>query len=389
MTDTIDPAEAAPAPSDANPDGDVTPGSEVAALLARCEAAGRDRRPLDRADALAVLRLSDEDTVAAVASAGRLRRAAFGNKVKLNFLVNVRSGLCPEDCNYCSQRRGSEAGILTYDNVGADVVADAAERAVHAGAARVCLVSSGRGPSERDLEHISESVMAVHDAHPDLEVCACLGLLTEGQAERLAESGVHAYNHNLNTSESHYEDICSTHTFDDRVDTVEKARNAGLSPCSGALFGMGETDDDIVEVARSLRELEPDSVPINFLIPIDGTPMAGRWELNPQRCLRILALYRYMFPDTEIRIAGGREVHLRTVQGLGLELANSIFVGDYLTTEGQAANADLELLADWGFEPLELPGGIPDVDAVADSGGEPDLVRIRRRGVGTDVAPNA
>ena len=231
--------------------------------------------------------------------------------------------------------------------------------------------------------------MAVHDAHPELEVCACLGLLTDGQAERLAESGVYAYNHNLNTSESRYEDICSTHTFDDRVDTVEKARNAGLSPCSGALFGMGETDDDIVEVARSLRDLEPDSVPINFLIPIDGTPMAGRWELNPQRCLRILALYRYMFPDTEIRIAGGREVHRRTVQGLGLELANAIFVGDYLTTEGQASNADLELLADWGFEPLELPGGIPDVDAVADSGGEHDLVRIRRRGVGTDVAPNA
>lgn len=210
-----------------------------------------------------MLGLSDADTIAAVTSAGRLRREAFGNLVKLNFLVNVKSGLCPEDCNYCSQRRGSEAGILTYDNVGADVVADAAERAVHAGAARVCLVSSGRGPSERDLEHISESVMAVHDAHPDLEVCACLGLLTEGQAERLVESGVYAYNHNLNTSESHYDDICSTHTFDDRIDTVERARDAGLSPCSGALFGMGETDDDIVEVAFALRALEPDSVPID------------------------------------------------------------------------------------------------------------------------------
>ena len=389
MTDTID-ASTEPASS--------TPVGDVAALLERCEATGRARRPLDRADAMAVLRLSDVDTLAAVTSAGRLRRESFGNLVKLNFLVNVRSGLCPEDCNYCSQRRGSEAGILTYDNVGADVVADAAERAVHAGAARVCLVSSGRGPSERDLEHISESVMAVHDAHPDLEVCACLGLLTDGQAERLAESGVHAYNHNLNTSESHYDDICSTHTFSDRVDTVEKARDAGLSPCSGALFGMGETDEDIIEVAYALRDLEPDSVPINFLIPIDGTPMAGTWDLTPQRCLRILALYRYMFPDTEIRIAGGREVHLRTVQGLGLELANSIFVGDYLTTEGQEANADLELLADWGFEPLELPGA-PGAGAAGAAGDEGtaasppledgDHVRIRRRGVGTDVAPNA
>ncbi|MCP4435591.1 MAG: biotin synthase BioB [Actinomycetia bacterium] len=369
-------------------------GAAASTLLARCEERGRAGEPLDRDDALAVLGLSDADTIAAVTSAGRLRREAFGNLVKLNFLVNVKSGLCPEDCNYCSQRRGSEAGILTYDNVGADVVADAAERAVHAGAARVCLVSSGRGPSERDLEHISESVMAVHDAHPDLEVCACLGLLTEGQAERLVESGVYAYNHNLNTSESHYDDICSTHTFDDRIDTVERARDAGLSPCSGALFGMGETDDDIVEVAFALRALEPDSVPINFLIPIDGTPLAGKWELTPQRCLRILALYRYMFPDTEIRIAGGREVHLRSVQGLGLELANSIFVGDYLTTEGQAANADLDLLADWGFEPLELPDSPPatreqPTHSPASSGDDEDLVRIRRRGVGTSSPPNA
>jgi biotin synthase len=381
-----------------------TPAQEVAALLARCESAGRAGEALERADALAVLRLSDADTLAAVAAAGRLRRAAFGNTVKLNFLVNVKSGLCPEDCDYCSQRRGSEAGVLTYNTVGADVVAGAAQRAVHAGAARVCLVSSGRGPSERDIEHIAESVMAVHDAHPGLEVCACLGLLAEGQAERLVDAGVHAYNHNLNTSESHYDDICSTHGFADRVETVERARAAGLSPCSGALFGMGESDDDIVDVALALRGLEPDSVPINFLIPIDGTPLAGTWQLDPQRCLRILALYRFMFPTTEIRIAGGREVHLRSVQGLGLEMANSIFVGDYLTTEGQAASADLDLLADWGFEPLELPGGGPVAGAPAPTehdpapgppadrpaaAGDDSLVRIRRRGVGTDLPPNA
>jgi biotin synthase len=358
---------------------------------------------LTRDEALRVLRIADSDTVALVASAGRVRRAAFGNKVKLNFLVNLKSGLCPEDCNYCSQRRGSEAGILTYNTVGADVVGSAAERAVSAGAARVCLVSSGRGPTERDLEHVAESVMAVRDAHPGLEICACLGLLAEGQAEKLAACGVDAYNHNLNTSEEHYADICSTHGFSDRVETVEAAKAAGLSPCSGALFGMGETDDDIVDVAFALRELEPDSVPINFLIPIDGTPLAGKWELTPQRCLRILSMYRLLFPTTEIRIAGGREVHLRTVQGLGLEVANSIFVGDYLTTEGQAADADRQLLADWGFEPLEIDlrdleaadmsVSAPAGDEVAPFEGTPDshedLVRIRRRGVGTKLAPNA
>jgi len=374
--------------------------AEAAALLERCEAAGREGRQLERADALGVLRLSDADTLAAVAAAGRLRRAAFGNLVKLNYLVNVRSGLCPEDCDYCSQRRGSEAGVLTYANVAADVVGDAAGRAVRAGAARVCLVASGRGPSERDIEHMAESVMAVRDAHPGLEVCACLGLLAEGQAERLAEAGVDAYNHNLNTSESHYGEICSTHGFDDRVATVEAAKHAGLSPCSGALFGMGETDDDVVDVAYALLGLAPDSVPVNFLIPIDGTPLAARWELTPHRCLRILSLYRFMFPTTEIRIAGGREVHLRTVQGLGLEVANSIFVGDYLTTEGQEANADLQLLADWGFEPLAVdggPGGVPDPAATGGDehvgGGltveQEGLVRIRRRGVGTDLPANA
>ncbi len=361
---------------------ETTQGS-LEELLSRCSDAAQRREPPSRADALAVLGASDEDTLAVVSAAARFRRESFGNTVKLNYLVNVRSGLCPEDCNYCSQRRGSEAGILTYDNVGADVVAEAVGRAVDSGAARVCLVASGRGPSERDIEHMAESVMAVHDVHPGLEVCACLGILGEGQAEQLADAGVFAYNHNLNTSESHYGEICSTHGYDDRVETVDRAREAGLSPCSGALFGMGESDDDIVDVAHGLRELAPDSVPLNFLIPIDGTPMAGRRELTPQRCLRILALYRFMFPDTEIRIAGGREVHLRSVQGLGLELANSIFVGDYLTTEGQEANADLDLLADWGFVPLEIDGpGAADATVPTARSRRDDGVRIRRRGVG-------
>lgn len=380
---------------------------DTKALLDRCLESARRGEAIDRTDALAVLQLSDADTVAAVAAAGTLRRAHFANTVKMNFLVNLKSGLCPEDCDYCSQRRGSEAGVLTYRNVGADVVHDAAARAVDAGAARVCLVASGRGPSDSDVEHVAEAVMAVRDAHPGLEVCACLGLLADGQAERLAEAGVDAYNHNLNTSEARYGDICTTHGFQDRVETVGSAKAAGLSPCSGALFGMGEGDDDVLDVAFALRALEPDSVPINFLIPVDGTPMAGRWELTPQRCLRILAMFRFLFPSTEIRIAGGREVHLRSVQGLALEVANSIFVGDYLTTEGQAAHADLQLLDDWGFVPLELPEGLdaaapapmrPAAGAATGGDADPDgaspveredLVRIRRRGVGTDLPPNA
>jgi biotin synthase len=261
----------------------------------------------------------------------------------------VKSGLCPEDCHYCSQARDSTAAIPTYTLLDEATFCAAAARARELGATRLCLVASGRGPNERELARFAERVRAVKAGDPSLEICACLGLLAPDQADELLEAGVFAYNHNLNTSERFYGEICGTHGFQDRVETVEEAKRAGLSPCSGALFGMGESDEDILEVAFALRDLEPDSVPINFLIPIPGTPLAGVRELTPLRCLRILALFRLLFPDREVRIAGGREVHLRSLQVLGLHLANSIFIGDYLTTKGQAAQADLEMIADAGF----------------------------------------
>jgi len=193
--------------------------------------------------------------------------------------------------------------------------------------------------------------------------------------ERLREAGADAYNHNLNTSAENYADICSTHTFDDRIQTVTAAQRAGLSPCSGAIFGMGESDADVVEVALALRELDPDSVPINFLIPFQGTPLGGHWELTPHRCLRILALFRFVFPNVEVRLAGGREIHLRGLQPLALHLANSMFLGDYLTSEGQAGNEDRAMIADAGFV---IEGAteqtLPDA--------RHELVTIRRRGAG-------
>jgi len=230
----------------------------------------------------------------------------------------MKSGLCPEDCHYCSQRRDSTADILKYPMVDEAVCVEAADRAVAAGAKRLCMVASGRGPTPHELEQVTANVRAVKAKHPELEICACLGLLAEGHATQLKEAGVYAYNHNLNTSEKHYDAICGTHTFADRIETVGRVAAEGLSPCSGALFGMGESHEDIVDLAFDLRRLQPDSVPVNFLIPIDGTPLKGRWELTPQRCLRILALYRFFFPDVELRIAGGRELHLRSLQPFGL-----------------------------------------------------------------------
>ncbi|MFJ3945580.1 biotin synthase BioB [Streptomyces griseoaurantiacus] len=311
---------------------------------------GLRRETPTREEALAVLATSDDDVLDVVAAAGRVRRHWFGRRVKLNYLVNLKSGLCPEDCSYCSQRLGSDTGILKYSWLKPEEASKAAAAGLAGGAKRVCLVASGRGPTDRDVERVAGTIAAIKERHEDVEVCACLGLLSEGQAERLRAAGADAYNHNLNTSEATYGDITTTHTYADRVDTVRKAHAAGLSACSGLIAGMGESDEDLVDVVFALRALDPDSVPVNFLIPVEGTPLAAEWNLTPQRCLRILAMVRFVCPDVEVRIAGGREVHLRTLQPLALHLANSIFLGDYLTTEGQAGRADLEMIADAGFE---------------------------------------
>jgi biotin synthase len=310
---------------------------------------------LTRDQARELLQVPEDDMLSLIAGASKLRRAHFGKKVKLNYLVNVKSGLCPEDCNYCSQSKVSEAAIPKYPLMGADEIISQAERGMKVGAVRACLVASGRGPSSRELNEFCGSVAKLKDRYPNLEVCACLGLLSEGQADQLKDSGVHAYNHNINTSESHYAKICDTHTYNDRIDTVAKAQSAGLSSCSGVLAGMGETDEDLVDMAFVLREKNVHSIPVNFLISIEKTPLAGVNNLSPWRCLKILCLFRFVNPAAELRISGGREVHLRHLQPLGLTVANSIFIGDYLTTEGQSPTADLEMIRDLGYSVLGQP----------------------------------
>ena len=341
------------------------------------------RRELpSRDEALAVLATSDDELLDVVAAAGKVRRKWFGRRVKLNYLVNLKSGLCPEDCSYCSQRLGSQAGILKYTWLKPEEAAAAAGAGVAGGAKRVCLVASGRGPTDRDVDRVSQTIEAIKDQHGEVEICACLGLLSDGQAERLRAAGADAYNHNLNTSEATYSDICSTHDFSDRVSTVQQAQAAGLSACSGLIAGMGESDEDLVDVVFALRDLDPDSVPVNFLIPFEGTPLGGKWALTPQRCLRILAMVRFVCPDVEVRLAGGREIHLRSLQPLALHLANSIFLGDYLTSEGQPGADDRQLISDAGFT-------IEGLEEQTLPTARHDLVALRRRGAGTDVPSNA
>jgi biotin synthase len=337
--------------------------------------------PLGKDEALAVLASGDDELMNVIAAAFRVRLKFFGRRVKLNYLVNIKSGLCPEDCFYCSQRAGSAADVLKYTWLKPDEVLAAAEAGVAGGARRVCMVASGRGPNDREIAKVAGMISDFKAGHPDVEVCACLGLLSDGQAEVLKQAGTTAYNHNLNTAEDHYADICSTHTFADRASTVEKAKDAGLSPCSGLIAGMGESDEDLVSVAFALRALEPDSVPVNFLIPFEGTPLADQWALTPQRCLRILAMVRFVCPSAEVRLAGGREIHLRSLQPLALHVVNSIFLGDYLTSEGQAGAKDLEMIADAGFT--------VEGDDNSKKAARADLVKLRRRGAGTDVPANA
>jgi biotin synthase len=310
---------------------------------------------LTREEAREVLNAPDEVLLDQLAAAYQVRRHYWGNRVRLHFLLNAQSGLCPEDCHYCSQSKISSAEIEKYPLLAKEKILSAADRAAELKAGTFCFVISGRSPNESTFGKVLDAVRQVKAKH-DLKICACLGLLSEEQTHRLAEAGVDRVNHNLNTGENYHENICSTHTFSDRIATIKNVQAAGITTCSGGILGMGESDNDAIDLAFSLRELNVTSVPLNFLIPIPGTPFADLKELNPRRCLRILCLFRFLLPSQEIRIAGGREVHLRSLQPLGLYPANSIFIGDYLTTAGQAAKADLEMIRDAGFV-LEAPDG--------------------------------
>src|SRR5262245_35198452 len=264
-------------------------------------------------EALRVLRAPDDDVLSLLAAAFRVRRRYFGHKVKLNVLMNAKSGVCPEDCGYCSQSVVSTAPIQKYSFLSEEAIVQGAREAWERRAGTYCIVASGRGPSARELREVTAAVRAIKAELP-MKICACLGLLTDEQALQLKDAGVERYNHNLNTSADHYGRITTTHTYEDRVQTIGAAKRAGISPCSGAIVGMKETDEQIADVAFALRELDADSIPVNFLHAIAGTPLEGYDELDPRRCLKVLCLFRLVCPSKEIRISGGREVNLRSLQ---------------------------------------------------------------------------
>ena len=303
-----------------------------------------------RAEALELIRTPDEKILPLLFAAYQIRHHHFGNEVRLNYLVNAKSGACGEDCAYCSQSKVSRAEIELYPRLSEGEIAERIDRGVALGATTCCIVMSGHHPKEADVTAVATATAAAKDRYPGLRICACLGEVNADQANRLKAAGVDRYNHNLNTTAGVYPEICSTHTHEDRVATARVVRESELSLCAGLIVGMGETDQDLVDLAFELRDTGAHSVPVNFLVPIDGTPLAGKDSgLTPRRCLKVLAMIRFVCPDLEIRVSAGRETHLRTLQPMSLYAANSLFVADYLTTAGQAPGLDFQMIEDLGF----------------------------------------
>jgi len=315
-----------------------------------------DGEAISRDEARAILELPDERVPEALQATFEVRQRYYGKRVKVCVLQNARSGLCPEDCHYCSQSSVSTAKIDKYRLLPVDQLLEGARRACEAKAKRYCMATSGRGPTDADIDHLCEVARTIKRQYP-VELCVSLGIMSEPQARRLKEAGIGWVNHNLNTSERHHPKICTTHTYQDRVETLRNVKRAGLQTCSGGIVGMGESDEDIIDLAFALRELNVDSLPVNFLHPIEGTPFEGYRHLTPMRCLKILCLFRLLNPKSDLRAAGGREVNLRSVQALALYAANSIFVEGYLTTPGQQAQEAHRMIEDMGFEIEAANGG--------------------------------
>lgn len=289
------------------------------------------------------------DLLPLVAAAGEVRMRHFGRKVKVHQINNIKNGLCPEDCGYCAQSSVSDAPVRRYTMKDEESIIQGARDAKAAGVYRYCMVASGRGPTDREAEDLTRIIRRIGD-EVGIRTCLSAGLVDLPKAKMFKEAGLDRLNHNLNTSRDHTSEIVSTHTYQDRLNTLKASRKVGLQNCSGVITGMGESDLDLVDVAYELRSLDVPSIPVNFLIPIKGNPVFDTGQLTPERCIRILCMFRFVNPKAEIRVAGGREGHLRSLQALALYPANSLFADGYLTTRGDARPKVYQMIEDAGFE---------------------------------------
>ncbi len=322
------------------------PPSPAAAILDRARTVLDDGRGLDGAGVLAVLNLPDEVLPEALQIAHEVRMRWCGPEVEVEGIVSIKTGGCPEDCHFCSQ-----SGVFTSPvrAVWLDIRAlvEAAKQTAATGATEFCIVAAVRGPDERLMAQVRDGIAAIR-REVDINIAASLGMLTQQQVDELAAMGVHRYNHNLETARSYFPDIVTTHTWEERWDTLRMVRDAGMEVCCGGILGLGESVEQRAEFAIQLAELDPHEVPLNFLNPRPGTPLGDRPVLDSRDALRAIAAFRLALPRTILRYAGGREItlgDLGTRDGL-LGGVNAVIVGNYLTTLGRPASEDLALLGD-------------------------------------------
>lgn len=298
----------------------------------------------------ALLATPDHDLFALLAGADMIREYYYGREVHLCCILNGKSGRCSEDCSFCSQSAHSMTDAPVYPLMDERKMAEEGKLAETTPINRYSIVTTGKRLPRREVEVVAQALSEIDRTR--IQTCASLGTLDATDMETLRAAGVTRYHHNLETASSHFAAVCTTHSYKERVDTIRAAKEAGLSVCSGGIFGIGESDDQILELAFTLKELEVDAVPINFLVPMAGTRSACRDDLTPLKCLKIIAVFRYILPDKDIFVCGGREWNLKELHPLVYHAgASGIMTGNYLTTAGRTLASDLELLDHLRFVP--------------------------------------
>ncbi len=313
--------------------------------------------PLSKEEALALLELPDNYVAFLTHFAQKLRDKFFPER-ELEFcsIINAKSGACSEDCKFCAQSKFYKTPINVYNLVPEDEIVEGAHRGVEFGANRYCVVLAGRQAMPQEVEIISKAVRKVKEEEAlPINVCVSAGTLDEESLMRLKEAGVKRVNHNLEASRRFFPNIVSTHKWEDRYETIKRIKRVGLSTCCGGIFGMGETPEDRVDLAMTYRELEVDSIPLNFLMPIEGTPMESAPGITPLEALKVIAMFRFTNPKAELRLCGGREQNLRDFHGMAVLMTNAMMVGGYLTRAGRDIKKDYQLLKDLGFKRKEAP----------------------------------
>lgn len=287
-----------------------------------------------------------------LAHANAVRQHYKDDKIDLCAIINARSGKCSENCSFCAQSAHHKTDVEEYPLMSVKQIVENARHAVQINAQRVGIVTSGKSVDQaKDIDVISKALEQIKD-EVTIKRCASLGALPLEILEQFKTAGLERYHHNLETSESFFPHICTTHSYQDRVETVKAAKQAGLYVCSGALFGLGESREQRIELAFALKELDVDSIPLNFLNPVEGTPAGNNKPMAPLEILKTIAVFRFILPSKDIRICGGREVNLRGLQSfIYLAGANGTLIGNYLTTEGRDHLQDLQDIEDLGLRP--------------------------------------